>query len=560
MKINFKKRVSSVGKWFWEHKIISLILLLVCGMLVFSAVGKKHKNPNDAEQKEATVMRRNITNTITGTATLAPKDSYSITSLLTGEIVYDYFEEGDTVKEGDLLYQIDTKDVQQGIDSADISVRRAQDSYNSALKEKRNLTVTSGVSGKVRAVNVKTGDTIATGTPIAQVYDDTRMKLEIPFNASDADAIFVGESATVTITGTGMTVYGNVTKISNTSTAGSGYSLTKTVTIELTNPGAITPEHTATATVGQYACQNAGRFDYVSENTITSKASGKVESVRISAGDWVSPNTVVAQLSSDVIDDTIKQSALSVEEANLARRQARDRLEDYTITAPISGTVVEKNLKAGDNLSNVGMQTTMATIYDMSELTFDLSIDELDIGYIRVGQPVTFTVDALDGAEYKGTVTNVSVNGTTQNGVTVYPITVSVTEFDDRLLPGMNVDASIVVEEAENVLAVPLNAVNRGNVVYVKGQKTEEGDQAPDGYFTREVELGISDDSYIEIKSGLQEGDVVYALPISEGPSDFEKMMENTQRSRRNGEVSGGMSSGGNPGGGNGGNPPGGGM
>ena len=523
--MKIKEKAASFGRWFWNHKVISALILLALFFAVF-LLFKGGGKPRPEILTEEPAARRDIQKVITGTATLSPKDSYTITSLISGEISADYFEEGDTVKEGDLLYRIDAKDARQSVESADLSVRRAQNGYQSAVREKNNLTVTAPSGGKIQSLLVTTGDTVNAGSPIAKIYDDTTMELSVPFNEGDANAIYPGEAAEVRISGSGMTLWGTVKRVSNTATAGSGYSLTKTVTVSVKNPGAVTPNDQATCMIGAYACQSAGSFSYISEDTVTAKTAGKVSSLPVKEGDFVSAGSVVALLTSDTIDDTIRQNALSVEEASLARRQAGSRLSDYDITAPISGTVIEKNVKAGDNLSNTGAQTAMAIIYDMSELTFTLSIDELDVKDIHTGQTVNFTVDALDGAGYQGTVTKVSVNGTTQNSVTVYPVEVTVTQFDEKLLPGMNIDASIVVEEAKDALSVPVSALYRGNVVYVKGEKTEADDEAPEGYYTRHVEVGISDDYYIEIKNGLSEGEVVYALPQDTGPSVIEQMME----------------------------------
>lgn len=533
--MKIKEKTASIGRWFLDHKLLTGGILLLLALLIFFLIkGTGHKDAENPLSEEP-VARRDIQKVITGSATLLPKDSYTITSLLSGEISADYFEEGDIVQEGDLLYKIDATDVTQSIENANLSVRRAQEGYDSAAREKSRLTVTSPSSGKIRALLVKTGDMVSAGTPIASLYDDTQMELSVPFNEADADAIFPGMNATVRVSGNGMTLTGTVRKISNTATAGAGYSLTKTVTIALQNPGALTPSDTATALVGNFACQSAGTFSYIKEDTVTAKTTGKVESIPVKEGDWVSAGAVIARLGSDTIDDTLRQSALSVEEANVARRQAGSHLDDYSITAPISGTVIEKNLKAGDNLSNMGMQTPMAIIYDMSELKFSLSVDELDIKDIKVGQDVTFTVDALGGKEYRGKVHKVSVNGTTENGVTVYPVEVTVTEFDEALLPGMNIEASIVTEKVTDVLTVPVSALGRDNVVYVKGEKTESDDTAPDGYYTRHVEVGIVGESYVEIKNGLSEGEIIYTLPTDTGPSYVEKMMEESEQESRGG-------------------------
>jgi len=213
-----------------------------------------------------------------------------------------------------------------------------------------------------------------------------------------------------------------------------------------------------------------------------------------------------------------------------------------------------KNIKAGDKLDNSNMSTEMAVIYDMSSLECELSVDELDIKNVKVGQTVIIKSDAVEGKIYHGEVQSVSVNGTTSNGVTTYPVTIVITDFDEDLLPGMNIDVEITTSQAENVLAIPLTAVKRGNIVFVKGEKETENDSAPEGYKTVKVETGVYNNEYIEIKSGLKEGDIVYTPQIQSSGTGFS--MEG-MRGMSGGMPSGVMPSGGMP---NGGMPSGGGM
>ena len=190
----------------------------------------------------------------------------------------------------------------------------------------------------------------------------------------------------------------------------------------------------------------------------------------------------------------------------------------------ISGTVVTKTAKAGDNVDG----GTLCTIYDLSCLEMTMNIDELDISDVAVGQTVQITADAVEDKTYTGVVTKVSVAGTTSGGITTYPVTVRIDETDG-LLPGMNVEAEIVIAESRDVLAIPSAAVNRGGTVLITSDSPSAvnalDQEAPEGYVYVQVETGVSDDSYIEITSGLQEGDTVaYLQTASSGGMNM--MME----------------------------------
>ena len=122
-------------------------------------------------------------------------------------------------------------------------------------------------------------------------------------------------------------------------------------------------------------------------------------------------------------------------------------LDDYTIKAPIDGTVIKKEKKVGDALDNTKGATTLAIIYDLSSLEFDVEVDELDISSVQVGQEVIIKADAVKDKTYTGYVEKINVKGTSNNGVTVYPVTVRINEFDSKLMPGMNIDAEIIIEK-----------------------------------------------------------------------------------------------------------------
>src|SRR5699024_8479432 len=104
---------------------------------------------------------------------------------------------------------------------------------------------------------------------------------------------------------------------------------------------------------------------------------------------------------------------------------------------------------------------------DRSQLTFDMDISEQDISQIQVGQQEEITADALDGQTFTGVVDKININGTTTSGNTTYPVTVLVDGSPEELYPGMNVSARVIVEEAGNVLTLPVEAVERGNTVLV---------------------------------------------------------------------------------------------
>ncbi len=522
------------GKKFFTKKrviIFSAVILFVLLAVLAIRFLAPDKPAIEITVSDYKVSKGNITSSITGTATINPKDSYEITSLVSGTVLSADFEEGDEVSEGDLLYTIDSSDIAN-------NVERAKLNYETALEDQTNLNVTSNYSGVISKVYVSEGDEINKGSVIADIIDEKNLKIEIPFNENDAEYIHAGDTATLSVVGTGSVLYGNVVKISNNSLIKDGYSVVKYVTVNVTSPGTLTDKNKATAIINGKACNDAGAFEYITNTQITAKSQGKVEKLYISRGDTVLKGQSVALLSSDSIKKSVKTASMSLNDATAA-------LEDYNITAPISGTVISKIIKVGDNLDTSSFNSTMAIIYDMSYLTFDISIDELDIQNIKKGQEVIVTSDAAEGVTYKGIVDKVSIVGTTSSGVTVYPVTVNIYEFDDRLLPGMNVNAEIIIESASDVLLVPVTAVNRGNTVYVKDSSAKADKEGNlNGYRLVRVVLGASDSDNVEIKDGLSEGDLVRIETIKNTGMQINSMLDKGMNSISGGGM-GGMPSGG---------------
>lgn len=579
-----RKPMTKKGKILLIVCIAAVIALVVCAKLFW--FGDKASAQN-MSYTAAVVQKRDISVTLSGSGTLAAANSYNVTSLVSGEVTSANFEKGDTVKAGDTLYQIDPSDAEESIKSAQLNVEKAELSYQNAQKALTNLNVTAPVSGTVTELDVKVGDNVQSGSKIGVVRDSSAMTLKVPFNTADVSSFYVGESASVTLDSTFETLTGYITKITRSGTTLSGNMIVDYVTIAVTNPGAITDSTTATAKVGNIACTGSATFSYKSSESITAKASGTISSLTVGEGDRVSSGSTVAVLSSDDAQQQLQNAKLSLEDAQDNLESKQKALEDYTITSPIDGTVIEKNVKVGDKLSNGSVagssssgsssssssssSSAMCKIYDLSYLTMEIDVDELDVSEVKVGQKVTITADAVEGKTYTGEVTNVSISGTTSNGVTAYPVTVKITDTDG-LLPGMNVDAKIVVESVSNVLSIPVDAVSRGNTVYAltdssasykDGDKLSvDDDDKPVGFKKTKLTLGLSSDDYIEIKSGLKEGDVIAVGTVVQSSTSSSSTTSGSLGGLTGGGgMTGGGGGGGMPeGGGGGGGMPGGGQ
>ena len=499
----------------WPKVVIAVvvILALIFFFVIRPMLGAGKDLLAGAYLTSAAQMQ-DMTVSVSSTGTIQPIDSYNVSGMVTGEVLEAPFEVGDQVEKGDVLYRIDPGSAETALQQAQLSVQQAQLNYNSIAD---GLAPKASGAGVVQQLHVKKGDMVSAGSPIADIANTSTMTLTLPFQSADAARISVGQAATVTLAGTLETLPGTVESVASADLVGNGGALVRQVKIRVQNPGALTTSTTATAKVGDIACAGSGTFEASLSQTITATGSGEVVSVNTSVGSWVSAGQVLVNLGGSSAETSLENASISLQNAQLSLQNAQDALDNYTITAPISGTVIEKNFKAGDTIDNNSLTAaggTLAVLYDMSTLTFEMKIDEKDINKIQAGQEVTITADAVEGITYSGVVDTVNINGTTVSGQTNYPITVVINDPQD-LKPGMNVSADIIVERAGTVLCVPVDAVNRGSdkpTVQVAGEGAldEQGNVVdPSKLETREVTLGRNDTNNIEITSGLKEGEVV---------------------------------------------------
>ena len=633
-----KKRKKRKGK---SGRIVIVLIVVLAALLggffLYKKKTSSQKSQGDQSVSTATVKRTDISSELTASSSLSPKDTYEVTSLVEGEVIEANFEEGDVVEKGQVLYRIDASSMDSDLSSAQTSLQRAKESaqtaqsdYAEEIARIAGNTYRSTASGYIKTLYIKEGDKVNNGTKIADLYDDSVMKITVPFLSGEAAEINVGDEAAVTLEDTGEQISGTVTVVSSMEETLSGGRLVKNVTVEVSNPGGLTTDTAASVTVDGFVCSAEGTFAAKTETTLSVEISGnkslEIENLLIHEGSYVEKNSELFQVTTKTAEEYLKEFKDAVESAddNLENAEnklsnTQDSVDDYTITAPISGTVITKNAKVGDKISKSSSgTTTMAVIYDLSTMTLEMSVDELDVSSIKVGQSVEITADAVEGETFTGTVTNVSLQSSYSNGVTNYPVTVTLDDTGS-LLPGMNVDAKIILDSSENALVIPASALMRGNRVYVKksSDSTENADtqrndssdnvgdadserknhgdgtlnadsvdrqpdagaeasgsskgsgtdnssskstgsgksgssNVPDGFEAVQVTTGIINDDYVEILSGLSEGDEVY-ISSDSGSSTQTDQMQMGGMGGPGGDMGGGVPGGPGGNGGNGG-------
>ena len=454
------------NKWF--KRSVAALLVVAVGIGGFAFIKGRQSTETDAEKMEtAIVTRRSITNTVTGSGTVEAYETYNIVPTVTGEIVFCEAEEGQWIEEDQVLYKFDTEKSDNAISKAQNSVENAALNLETAEENVEKLTIVAPAQGVVSNLSLTIGDK-ASGV-VCTLTDNTYMIAEIKVATSDVDKLTAGDKVVLGLEKYMTTVDARVERISSASVAGENGSLVTMVDVVLENPGSIAEGTYCSATfvtaAGEFDGAEASTLRYPDSAKANAEQSGTVKTINVKNGDWVNKGDVIAVLENSQVANQLKTARMNYSDAMSNLADTKKEAENYVLTAPIAGKVMQKNYKKGDTVAG-NNSTTLMVLADTTKMKFTINVDELDVAKITVGQEVIIEADAIEGARFIGRIETVSMLGTASSGVTYYPVNVVIEEPGD-LIPGMNVSAEIVVESAEYVIAVPSGAINYYDGAYV---------------------------------------------------------------------------------------------
>ena len=374
------------------HKKRCIAVVAAAAVLVAVIVPRRSRSASaDLAYTQEKLGRRDIVNVYDGSGTINAADSYTVKSLVTGTVLTADFELGDSIEKGDILYTIDISDVENNLASAQLSVEQAQRNYDDAADMQN---VRTRISGEVSSFAVAAGDAVQAGQTVATIRDTSVMLLAVDFPAAEAQSFVAGQAAQVMPDTTFETLNGTIRSVSGADPAGDASLMTCTVTIAVPNAGSLTTAQAAVAQVNGVSSLNSAHFTYQREETVVAAASGTVSELCVKEGSTVRQDDVILRITGKDLDKQTKNAADSLRAAELQMSSAEKTISHYTIDAPISGTIVDKKVKAGDKLSaNDTAMQNLCTIYDMSYLEMKLNVDELKIRSLEVGQEVEITAD-----------------------------------------------------------------------------------------------------------------------------------------------------------------------
>jgi HlyD family secretion protein len=520
--------------------IIVMAILAASGILLWKFVFAENNEKGSILTDIA--VRGTIQSRVEGSGTTKAKDSATITLAAGGTVVDVYIEEGQFVTEGQELYRINSTAAEEAVYTARETLNNIEKEMDDLKEEYNELTIRAPFAGQLREVSeFSVGDKVPKGTKVATLVDDSRFKLTLFFSYAYKDAIYIGQTAQVTIPEAMAVVNGKIEKIDYVRRVSPEGTLLFQAVVVIDNPGVLTEGVSASAILtaadgSQFYAYAPAETEFYRKAVINTKAEGSVEKINLLNYKDVTEGEALLVLGVEDTESRIRAKQKELDDALEKFNEAQKALDNFNAVAPISGTVVSCSLLPGKEVTS---GQTAVTISDTSEMIVEIQIDERNVGFVKTGMIID--IDQW-GNVYSGIVESISLEGNTSSGMSTFPAIVKVDNTNGQLMSGMYVTYSFVASQSDNCLTIPIQCVRYVNdekglpatVVFLKADKRPDNAitlgadvqaDIPEGFYAVPVTIGLSDIYNVEIIEGLTDGDVVFTNYETNQSDSFSGMM-----------------------------------
>ncbi len=516
---NPKKKVKTAAekKKLVKRVVAGVTAAAVLGGIIFGMwflVFRKDDSLGDIYAEPAYIG--SIQSTVEGSGNATAKETATVTIPANGTVEQVLVAQGDVVSAGQPLFSVYSQAAQEALASA----QQQMDSLNSKLA---NLTLTAPFAGKLMEVaQFSPGDNVGEGTEVATLVNDTKLKLSLYFSYAYEDQVRVGQTAQVSVPAVMYTGEGTVEQVNKVSFITPEGGVYFEAVIAFQNPGTLTAEMEASASLTDgdgmpIFPYEQSKTEYYESRKLATKAGGPLVSSRLLNHARVAAGEALLTMGSESLDEQLTAAQERLSEAQAA-------VDALNATAPIDGTVISCTIAEG---GEVKAGDAVVTIQNTTVMTVTIQVDDRNIGFIKLGDMISLS--DYNGNSYMGTVSNIAMQGEAGQGMSTFPVTLEVDNFDGTLYAGVWLDYSFVTSESDNCVLVPTTAVksvldaegNKQTVVFV--QREERPDNAieldpsitgvpgpEEGYWPVQVVTGIPDPKVVEIVSGVEDGDMVF--------------------------------------------------
>lgn len=568
------KKIKKIFAWSLKHRIAASFLVIAVLGVGYWGYSKISGGDMTLQYVSAAAEKGTIVVSISGTGQVSASNQVDLKPKVSGDVVYVGVKAGQEVKAGTLLVQIDPQETQKAVRDAEANLESAKISLQKLLEPADNLSLIQAENALAQANESKQNSE----NDLVKAYDDgfnaiANAFIDLPGVVTGLDDILNNNNVNLTQDN----AYAYAHLISNYRTdaeqfrdlalegykkarvefeknlgdyksasrysdkkiienlISETYESVKTISEEIKNTKSFLDLVNDTLSTQAYvinppAILSTHEGNLQDYTATTNSHLGNLLNIRntiennqdaiISAERTISEKTEsLANLKMGAEELDIKSAQLSVIQRENALLDAKEKLADYYIRAPFSGTVAKVDVKKLDSISSGSTVVTMVTKQQLAEI----SLNEVDVAKVKNGQKSTLSFDAVEDLNITGEVAEVDTIGTVSQGVVAYNVKISFDTQDDRIKPGMSVSAEIITDVKQDVLTVPNSAVKTQNgVSYVEVMESiSKGSSSASGIsgmpVQKLVEVGISNDTLIEIVSGLNEGEAVVTRTVNLG-------------------------------------------
>jgi HlyD family secretion protein len=473
------------------------------GAIALAACSRPGAGAGDsASQRSAVLGTGDLTATVSATGNIQPASDVRVAFSAAGTIAEVAVKVGDKIKKGDVLAKLDTIDLDLAVMQAQASLEQAQNALanaDTAIEQAQNQILIATSSYSKTVSGVRTADVTAAQAAYDAAVAQYEKVLAGP-TAEDVAAVEAGMRNAEVAVRNAQFAYDAAARF---------------------NPAGIngSPQAAALEQATNNLNSAKAQYDKAVKGADAAQIAAARQQVESAKANLERTRTPVLEFDIDAARTNIAQSQLQlrnaqaqkksaetqVKLAELAVKQAERRLSQATLTAPMDATVSAVNVDVGEAAAGA---VAPFTLVDDSSFHIDITVDEIDIARIQVGQNVDVTLDSLPGVTVKGKVERIAPTSTTINGVVSYQVRVLVERSSEvQLRTGMTANAAIVIDERKAVLLAPNWSVRRDRTSGKSFLTLKKGDAASEV----EVKVGLRNDSFSEIVSGAAEGDTVVA-------------------------------------------------
>lgn len=474
-----------------KRKIIRTVLIIVAVLVVGLIAGvsilqqqvRKQFASSSQEVLSAAAERGTISTVVSGSGTLTNVDTKTVSVPSGVEVTETLVEFGDTVSEGDLLATVDMASVRTAMSDLQEEIEDLDDQIADADGDTVSGYVSAGVPGRVKAIYAEKGklveDVMVEHGGLAEISLDGYMAADI-----ETDALNEGDGVTVVLSD-GEEIEGTVEK-----TVGG------TATVLVTDNG---PENGEAVTVKSESGTELGSGTLYIHNSLTVTGyAGTISTVDAALNQKVYASTTLFTLkdtSTSASYDALLRQRSEKEETLLELLQIQ---RSNGLTAPISGSVYSVA-----DLDDEEEITDIVVLSPDVSMSVTISVDEADILALELGQEADVTVSSVSDEALSGVVTEIDKTSASGDYTAVITLDKVI-----GMLPGMTASVDVRIEGVDDAILIPVDALHQTSSGYYVYTSYDEDTQEYGGKV--DVVPGLSNSNYVEIKSGLSEGDVVY--------------------------------------------------